>query len=146
MRAVTAVTQPADGHGTVAINADGTLTYTQTVFANGTETFTYTISDGHGNTAMATVTMTVNLPASVGIDMLLAQVHDSSLKHGRKTALSAKLHAAQHSLAKHRLRAAKGQMTAFKNQVRAFRRNHILPAATADLWLIEATNVKLAIA
>jgi hypothetical protein len=142
---VTTVTQPADGHGTVTINADGTLTYTQTVFANGTETFTYTISDGHDNTATATVTVTINLPASVGIDMLLSQVNASSLKHGRKTALSAKLHSAQHSLAKHKLRAAKGQMTAFKNQVRAFKRNHILPTATADLWLFEAQNILAAI-
>src|SRR5206468_3434849 len=47
---VTAVTQPASGHGWVTINADGALTYTQTVFVNGTETFTYAISDGHGGT------------------------------------------------------------------------------------------------
>jgi len=78
--------------------------------------------------------------------MLLAQVHDSSLKHGRKTSLSAELHAAQRLLSHHKLHAAKCQMGAFINQIRAFKRNHILPATTADLWLLEGQNVKLAIA
>jgi len=77
--------------------------------------------------------------------MLLVQVHDSSLRHGRKTALSAKLHAAQHSLAHHKLHAAKGQMGAFINQVRAFKRAHILPSTTADLWIFEAKNIRAAI-
>jgi hypothetical protein len=58
----------------VTIHANGTLTYTQTIFASGVETFTYTISDGHGGTDTAIVTVTVNLPAKIGIDMLLSQV------------------------------------------------------------------------
>src|SRR5262249_22304680 len=43
---VTAVTQGQDG--TVRINPDGTVTYTLTRFAAGTDTFTYTVSDGRG--------------------------------------------------------------------------------------------------
>ncbi|MGE0247706.1 MAG: beta strand repeat-containing protein, partial [Pyrinomonadaceae bacterium] len=54
---VTAVTQPA--HGTVAINPDGTVSYTPDANYNGADSFTYTISDGNGGTATATVNLTV---------------------------------------------------------------------------------------
>jgi VCBS repeat-containing protein len=55
--AVGSVAQPA--HGSVVINADGTVTYTPTANYNGTDTFTYIVSDGHGGTDTATVTITV---------------------------------------------------------------------------------------
>ncbi|MBI3673274.1 MAG: tandem-95 repeat protein, partial [Rhizobiales bacterium] len=45
------------GHGSVAINVDGTLTYTPTANYNGADSFTYTISDGHGGTSTATVSV-----------------------------------------------------------------------------------------
>jgi outer membrane protein OmpA-like peptidoglycan-associated protein len=52
---IVAVTQPLSGF--VAINADGkSLRYT-TAFSFNHTTFTYTISDGHGGTATATVTL-----------------------------------------------------------------------------------------
>jgi VCBS repeat-containing protein len=54
---VSAVTQPA--HGTAAINADGTVTYTPAANFHGTDSFTYTADDGHGGTASATVALTV---------------------------------------------------------------------------------------
>ncbi|MGE4259254.1 MAG: beta strand repeat-containing protein, partial [Candidatus Babeliales bacterium] len=54
---VTSVTQPA--HGTVAINPDGTISYTPDANYNGADSFTYTISDGNGGTATATVNLTV---------------------------------------------------------------------------------------
>jgi hypothetical protein len=138
---VTAVTQPASGHGTVTINANGTLTYKQTVFVNGTETFTYTVSDGYGGTATATVTVTVNLPATVGIDMLLDQIRSSRLSRGHQTSVIAKLNAAQHSLARGNARAAANQLTAFTNEIRAFKRNHTLAPDQADLWLFEVNNI-----
>ncbi|MFM2477038.1 Ig-like domain-containing protein [Celerinatantimonas sp. MCCC 1A17872] len=47
-------------NGTVAINADGTLTYTPNANFNGSDTITYTISDGNGGTASATVAVTIN--------------------------------------------------------------------------------------
>ena len=59
---VTAVTQGANG--SVAINANQTVTYTAGLFV-GTDSFTYTVSDGAGGTATATVTVTVTAPPRV---------------------------------------------------------------------------------
>ena len=59
---VTNVTQP--NHGTAAINADGTITYTPNSNWYGTDSFTYTVSDGNGGTTTATVTITVNQAVS----------------------------------------------------------------------------------
>ncbi len=46
-------------HGTIAINNDGTLTYTPAADYNGPDTITYSIDDGHGGTAASTVAVTV---------------------------------------------------------------------------------------
>jgi hypothetical protein len=138
---VTSVTQPASGHGTVTINANGTLTYKQTVFVNGTETFKYTITDGFGETATATVTVTVNLPAKVGIDMLLDQIRRSGLNRGQQNSLIAQLNAAQQSLAGRNPRLATKQLNTFADEVRALKRSHHLAASTADLWLQEVENI-----
>ena len=54
---VTSRTAPA--HGSAAINADGTITYTPAANYHGADSFTYTISDGNGGTATATVSVTV---------------------------------------------------------------------------------------
>jgi hypothetical protein len=53
--AVQSVTQPA--HGTVTLS--GSLVYTSALNYNGPDAFTYTVSDGHGNTATASVSLTV---------------------------------------------------------------------------------------
>jgi large repetitive protein len=53
------VTTAVAPHGTVVINADGTITYTPDANFNGIDTITYTISDGQGGTSTATVTVTV---------------------------------------------------------------------------------------
>jgi large repetitive protein len=53
------VTSASAPHGTVVINANGTITYTPAIDFNGTDVITYTISDGQGGTATATVTVTV---------------------------------------------------------------------------------------
>jgi CshA-type fibril repeat protein len=53
---VTAATSP---NGTVAINPDGSLTFTPALNFNGPTTISYTISDGQGGTATATVTVNV---------------------------------------------------------------------------------------
>ena len=99
------------------------------------------LSDGRGGTATATVTLTVNLPATIGIDLLLSQVGSSRLNHGQINSLTAKLNAAQHSLSKGNPRAAANQLTAFANEVRALKRAHILSADLADLWLFEVDNI-----
>src|SRR6185437_7247106 len=51
------VTAPA--HGTAAVNADGSFTYTPAADFNGTDTFTYHASDGTALSTAATVTITV---------------------------------------------------------------------------------------
>ena len=52
--------------GTITIApGGGSLRYTPKANFTGSETFTYTISDGHGGTRQATVTMTVNAPGPV---------------------------------------------------------------------------------
>ncbi|MCA6997611.1 cadherin-like domain-containing protein [Dickeya solani] len=40
------VTAASAGHGTVVINANGTLTYTPAANYNGSDTISYTVSDG----------------------------------------------------------------------------------------------------
>ena len=46
-------------HGTVTLNADGTVTYL-TTRTSGTDSFTYLLSDGHGRTDTATVHLTID--------------------------------------------------------------------------------------
>ncbi|MGJ8687117.1 MAG: retention module-containing protein, partial [Spongiibacteraceae bacterium] len=55
---VTNTTEPANG--SVAINPDGTVTYTPDENFNGTDTFDYTVDDGNGGSDTASVTVTVN--------------------------------------------------------------------------------------
>ncbi|WP_412468438.1 Calx-beta domain-containing protein [Pedobacter sp. KLB.chiD] len=52
-------TQPS--HGTVALRADGTFTYTPNPGYVGNDTFTVTVSDGKGGTTTVTVSVTVTL-------------------------------------------------------------------------------------
>ncbi|MBW8311506.1 MAG: tandem-95 repeat protein [Rhizobium sp.] len=47
------------GNGSVAVNADGSITYTPAAGFQGTDTYQYTITDAAGLTATATVTITV---------------------------------------------------------------------------------------
>jgi hypothetical protein len=58
----------------VTLNANGTFPTRQTTLRHPSNPFTYTISDGHGGTATATVTILLNqdpgaawLPASCGL-------------------------------------------------------------------------------
>src|SRR5204863_489048 len=51
------VTNPA--HGTVALAADGSFTYTPTANYNGTDSFTYKANDGTLDANFATVTFTI---------------------------------------------------------------------------------------
>lgn len=46
-------------HGTVSVNADGTVTFTPEADYNGEVTFTYTVSDGHGGVVTDSATMTL---------------------------------------------------------------------------------------
>ncbi|WP_178119496.1 retention module-containing protein [Pseudomonas sp. SCB32] len=53
------VTGANASNGTVAINSDGTVTYTPKANFSGTDTITYTISDGHGGTSTSKVDVTI---------------------------------------------------------------------------------------
>ena len=64
---VSSVTQGAGG--VVAINADGTVTYTPRSGFIGPDAFTFTLSDGHGGTATASVTVTVASPPPVAANV-----------------------------------------------------------------------------
>jgi serine protease len=54
---VTGVSDPP--HGSAAVNANNTVTYTPDINYNGTDSFTYTVIDGKGGSDTATVTITV---------------------------------------------------------------------------------------
>ena len=47
-------------NGAVALNADGTFTYTPNANFFGSDSFTYEVNDGNGGTDQATVTITVD--------------------------------------------------------------------------------------
>jgi VCBS repeat-containing protein len=47
-------------HGTLALNSNGSFTYTPAADFNGTDTFTYKASDGSLDSNVATVTITIN--------------------------------------------------------------------------------------
>ncbi len=61
---ITVTGHTAPSHGTVTVNADGSFTYTPNNNYAGTDSFTYTITDLVGQTATATVNLTVALPAA----------------------------------------------------------------------------------
>ncbi|GAB0057809.1 hypothetical protein SIID45300_02141 [Candidatus Magnetaquicoccaceae bacterium FCR-1] len=85
------------GHGTLVVNANGTLTYTPTGNFNGTDQWSYTISDGHGGTDTATarivvtaVNDAVEVPVSVPVNGLLAHyAFDGNLNDGSGQGLNA---------------------------------------------------------
>ncbi|GIX49563.1 MAG: hypothetical protein KatS3mg131_3774 [Candidatus Tectimicrobiota bacterium] len=72
---VTSVTQGA--HGTTAVLADGTIRYTPAADYSGTDSFSYTVSDPHGATATATVSVTI---APAQFVMLWLEAEDGMLQ------------------------------------------------------------------
>ncbi|MEU4160347.1 Ig-like domain-containing protein [Actinoplanes sp. NPDC026670] len=63
---MTATTAPA--HGTLVTTADGGVTYTPATGYCGTDLFTYTVADPAGNTASASVVITVANVAPIALD------------------------------------------------------------------------------
>jgi VCBS repeat-containing protein len=65
--------------GSVVVNADGTLGFTPANNVSGPVTISYTVSDGHGGSAIATVTVNVgsNTPPT-GVDSAHALAEDGS--------------------------------------------------------------------
>lgn len=72
---VVSVTQGDNGE--VALNDDGTVTYTPAAGFDGTDSFTYTIDDDHGGQATGTVTATVLPNAGVVVDGTLYIVQNN---------------------------------------------------------------------
>ncbi len=58
--------QPTENGGTITLE-NGQLTYTPAAGFTGEDTFEYTIDDGNGGTDIATVTVTVNAPATTTV-------------------------------------------------------------------------------
>ena len=56
---MTIVGTTSPSKGKIQVNPDGTITYSPKGTFKGVDTFTYSISDGHGGTASATVTVSV---------------------------------------------------------------------------------------
>src|SRR5205807_4627271 len=56
---LSAVLVGGPSHGSLALNADGSFTYTPAADFNGTDSFTYRASDGSLSSNVATVTITV---------------------------------------------------------------------------------------
>ncbi|SHL81934.1 FecR family protein, partial [Roseovarius marisflavi] len=76
------VTQATAQHGTVLINADGTLSYSPDADFNGTDTISYTVSDGEGGSDTAEVTVTVGAvnDAPVAQDDSAVTAEDSNVQ------------------------------------------------------------------
>jgi VCBS repeat-containing protein len=76
---IASVTQGS--HGTVLINADGTIKYTPAANFHGTDSFTYTAADGKGGTSTASVNVIVNSINDIPVanDLALTMVEDSPI-------------------------------------------------------------------
>jgi uncharacterized repeat protein (TIGR01451 family) len=73
----TAVSIPA--HGTTTIEADGRVRYTPTMNYAGPDSFTYTVTDDHGGSRTATVTVTVANVAPTATDDNAATGEDADV-------------------------------------------------------------------
>jgi streptogramin lyase len=133
--AVTAVSQGKDG--TVAINPNGTLTYTLTRLLSGSDSFTYTVVDAFGETTTATVTVTINVPPATDIQLVIGQVGQLQLNGGQINSLTSSLQAAQDSLTRGNHTAAINQLNAFANKIRALVQSGQLDTNLGDLLIQE---------
>ena len=79
---VSGSTQPA--HGTVAVQPDGSYTYTPAAGFSGTDTFTYTVTDGSGSD---TVTVTVHVAPQAVADTVSVAAGGSAVTTDRATGL-----------------------------------------------------------
>src|SRR5439155_435442 len=57
---LTSIRVSGPSHGTLALNADGSFSYTPAANYNGPDSFTYRINDGTVDSNVATVTLTIN--------------------------------------------------------------------------------------
>jgi hypothetical protein len=57
---LTAILVSSTKHGSIALNANGTFTYTPNAYFSGTDSFQYEVNDGTATSNVATATITVN--------------------------------------------------------------------------------------
>ncbi len=65
---------PVAGHGTVTVNADGTLTYTPNPDYNGTDTIVYRITDGQGGLSTGIITVSVDAENDAPVSSVIADI------------------------------------------------------------------------
>jgi len=125
-------------HGTVAINAAGTVTYTPALDFHGTDSFTYTVTThlaGPTNTETATVSVTV-LSAQGQIAAIVEQVwtwvDEGLISRGQGNALKSKLNGAIAQLDNGKITPAVNMLKAFENQIRALVRSRQVSAEDGD--------------
>ena len=73
--ALSASVTSAPAHGTVALNADGSFTYTPSSGFAGTDSFTYRASDAYGDYNEAAATITVTAPPTATITPASGSTH-----------------------------------------------------------------------
>src|SRR2546428_10019757 len=78
---LTAVLVAGPSHGTLALNANGSFSYTPAANFNGTDGFTYKANDGTADSNVATVTITINPvnDAPVAVNDRFATDEDTAL-------------------------------------------------------------------
>ncbi|MES1241964.1 MAG: CARDB domain-containing protein [Acidobacteriota bacterium] len=78
---LTYMTPPQPFGGTLAVNPDGTVTYTPAPGFFGADVFLYTVTDGQGGTATATIRVGVNLIDGTPPLVTIAGVPDGCANH-----------------------------------------------------------------
>jgi len=123
----------ADNSGTVTVVRSGVPS--GNLFPVGTTTITYTATDGAGNTASATQTVTI-APTTVSVCALLRTLVTNV---GEQTSLCAKLSAAADASARGNVKAHDNQLQAFINEVNAQRGKAIADADADRLIALAGT-------
>jgi len=76
---LTAVLATGPSYGAVALNANGSFTYTPNTNYHGTDSFTYQANDGSANSAEATVSITINPTNDPPIISIVWPTNDASI-------------------------------------------------------------------
>jgi hypothetical protein len=129
--------EASDNCVTVAVGSDAPA-----LFPIGTTTVTFTATDGAGNTASSSTTVTVvEPPPALTLDALIAKVRALPLHHGLIRSLLAKLEAASRSYARGNVTAGDNQLGAFIHEVEALGRTGRLDRGVADDLIAHAQAV-----
>lgn len=128
--------------GSATLNAVGQAMFTTSSLTAGTHSITAAYGgDGTFNgIASAPLAQTINAQTGT-IAALISQVAALNLHAGQENSLTAKLRAAQQSMARGNLTAASNQLSAFINEVRALKLSGQLSASSADALIVQAQAI-----